>query len=268
MSGQGIGQILFYAAALIVARVPARPLHGTGLQRRAVRHARPAPLPRQDRERVPPPPPRRPRSAAGLEELREDGADLQRGLLGAALRAAALAGPPAAEPGPSPRRLVAYLAQHHRQLHLEHELAVLRRRVHDVVPLPDGRARGAELRLGRGRDGGPRRGRARLLSPLDARASGTSGATSTAASSTSCCRWPSCWRSSSSRRASCRPSTGTRRRRRSRAHSRRSRAAPPPRRSRSSSSARTAAASTTRTPPCRSRTRPGSRTSSRCSRSC
>ena len=40
------------------------------------------------------------------------------------------------------------------------------------------------------------------------------------------------------------------------------------RRSRSSSSGRTAAATTTRTRPSRSRTRPGSRTSSRCSRSC
>ena len=49
---------------------------------------------------------------------------------------------------------------------------------------------------------------------------------------------------------------------------RRSRAARSPRRSRSSSSGRTAAASTTRTPPSRSRTRPASRTSSRCSRSC
>ena len=38
-------------------------------------------------------------------------------------------------------------AEHDRELHHEHELAVLRRRVHDVVPHPDGRARGAELRV-------------------------------------------------------------------------------------------------------------------------
>ena len=38
--------------------------------------------------------------------------------------------------------------EHDRQLRHEHELAVLRRRVHDVVPEPDGRARGAELRVG------------------------------------------------------------------------------------------------------------------------
>ena len=56
--------------------------------------------------------------------------------------------------------------------------------------------------------------------------------------------------------------------RRSKARCRRSRAGLLPRRSRSSSWARTAAASGTRTRRCRSRTRTGSRTSSRCSRSC
>ena len=55
----------------------------------------------------------------------------------------------------------AHRAEHDRELHHEHELAVLRRRVHDVVPDPDGRARGAELRLRRRRNGGARSGRAR-----------------------------------------------------------------------------------------------------------
>ena len=45
-------------------------------------------------------------------------------------------------------RPVAHLAEHDGELRHEHELAVLRRRVHDVVPDADGRARGAELRLG------------------------------------------------------------------------------------------------------------------------
>ena len=45
------------------------------------------------------------------------------------------------------------------ELRHEHELAVLRRRVHDVVPDPDGRAGRAEVRLGGGRDGRARRGR-------------------------------------------------------------------------------------------------------------
>ena len=92
------------------------------------------------------------------------------------------------EPGPSAGRAGAHRAEYDGQLHHEHELAVLRRRVHDVVPEPDGRARGAELRL--------RRGRAWRCSPRScaesrgARAtrSATSGATSTARSSTSCCR--------------------------------------------------------------------------------
>ena len=77
------------------------------------------------------------------------------------------------------RRSVAHLAQHHGQLRDEHELAVLRRRVHDVVPEPDGRARRAELRLCRGRHGRPRRGDPRLHAPLDDERSATSGRTST-----------------------------------------------------------------------------------------
>ena len=44
------------------------------------------------------------------------------------------AGPPLPEPGPPAGRAVAHRAEHGRQLRHEHELAVLRRRVHDVVP--------------------------------------------------------------------------------------------------------------------------------------
>ena len=78
------------------------------------------------------------------------------------------AGPGASvpEPGPHAGRAVAPLAEHGRQLHHQHELAVLRRRVHDVVPDPDGRARGAELRLGRGRDRRARGRRPRARAPL------------------------------------------------------------------------------------------------------
>ena len=71
------------------------------------------------------------------------------------------AGASVPEPGPHEGRPRAPVAEHGRELHHEHELAVLRRRVHDVVPDPDGRARGAELRLRGGRHGGARRGRAR-----------------------------------------------------------------------------------------------------------
>ena len=44
--------------------------------------------------------------------------------------------------------------QHDLVVRDQHELAVLRRRDHHDVLLPDGRSGGAELRLGRGRDGG------------------------------------------------------------------------------------------------------------------
>ena len=78
--------------------------------------------------------------------------------------------------------------QHRRQLRHEHELAVLRRRVHHELPEPDGRARGAELHLRRRRHGGPGRDDPRLRPPARRRSSGTSGSTSTARPSTSCCR--------------------------------------------------------------------------------
>ena len=145
---------------------------------------------------------RRRRPRAGLEELRQDRARLQRRLLGPPLRAAAAAGAPVPEPGRAARRPAAHRAQHDGELRHEHELAVLRRRVHDVVPDPDGRAARAELRLGGGRDGGARRRRPRPRAPVGEGARATSGSTSTARSSTSCCRWRWSWRSSSSRRAS------------------------------------------------------------------
>ncbi len=80
------------------------------------------------------------------------------------------------------------VAEHGRELHHEHELAVLRRRVHDVVPDPDGGARGAELRLGRRRHRRARGGRSAGSRGARPTRSGTSGSTSTARSSTSCCR--------------------------------------------------------------------------------
>ena len=83
---------------------------------------------------------------------------------------------------------VAHRAEHDRQLRHEHELAVLRRRVHDVVPDADGRAGRAAVRLGRRRDGRARRGHPRSQPRRSRASSGTSGSTSTARSSTSCCR--------------------------------------------------------------------------------
>ena len=70
-------------------------------------------------------------------------------------------------PDSLPARVAAHRDEHDRQLHHEHELAVLRRRVHHVVPVADGGARRAELRLGGHRHGRPRRRDPRLLAPLD-----------------------------------------------------------------------------------------------------
>ena len=75
-------------------------------------------------------------------------------------------GAPVSQPRQPRRRPVAHRVEHGDQLRHQHELAVLRRRVHDVVPDPDGRAGRAELRLGRGRDGSARGGDSRLLAAL------------------------------------------------------------------------------------------------------
>ena len=119
--------------------------------------------------------------------------------VGAPLRAPAAAGPPAAEPDRPEGRPPGHRLQHRLELRHQHELAELRRRVDDVVPHPDGRPGGAELRLGRGRHRGRRRADPRLR-PLrlgDDRQ--LLGRPRSAAASTSCCRSPSCSRSCSSR---------------------------------------------------------------------
>ena len=102
-------------------------------------------------------------------------------------------GASAAEPRPHAGRHGPDRPQHHRQLRHQHQLAVLRRRVHDVLPDADGRPGGAELRLGRGRHGRAGRRDPRVRPPHDQRISATSGSTSTARWSTSCCRCRSCW---------------------------------------------------------------------------
>ena len=162
MTGNGITQIVIYARRADAARVPARRLHGARVHRHPphsapARRARACLLPaaRDARGR-----------GADLEGLRRHGARLHGPLLGAALPAAAAAGSPAAEPGQPGRGLAAHRDQHDRELRHEHELAVLRRRDDDVVPEPDGRPDGAELRLGRARDGRPRGGDPRLRAPL------------------------------------------------------------------------------------------------------
>ena len=78
-------------------------------------------------------------------------------LLGALLARAvpdpALAGHPLLQPDRLQLGAVGRHLQHDVLVHHQHELAVLRRRDDDVVPVADGRAGGAELRLGSGRHG-------------------------------------------------------------------------------------------------------------------
>ncbi len=97
------------------------------------------------------------------------GARLQRRLQRRPLRRSSVSRAPLPESRSHEGRRPAHRGEHDGELRHEHELAVLRRRVHDVVPDPDGRARGPELRLGRRRDGRPDRGRARNRPPLEHR---------------------------------------------------------------------------------------------------
>ena len=101
------------------------------------------------------------------------------------------------------------VVQHGRQLRDQHQLAGLRRRDDDELSHADARARRAELPVGRVGHGGAGRADPRLRAPRGAATSATSGSTSRAARSTSCCRCRSCSRSSSCRRASCRASRRT-----------------------------------------------------------
>ena len=75
------------------------------------------------------------------------------------LRAATLPGGAAAQSCGHGRRRSGSLLQYRRQLHVEHQLAELRRREHDELSHPDGGADDAELRLRR--DGHRARHRAR-----------------------------------------------------------------------------------------------------------
>ena len=102
----------------------------------------------------------------GWKAVLHHGARLHVRLRDPAVRAAAPAGQPAAEPGQPRERELVGLDEHDGELRHEHELAVLRRRVHDVVPEPDGRARSAELRLGGARHGRARRRHPRIRTTL------------------------------------------------------------------------------------------------------
>ena len=166
MSGQGIAPDPRLCGGPHRARVPARHVHGAGLHERGVRH-------RAAGSAGSAPPSAGSTGCIGTNGRKEqDWKGYAKTMivftdpvLRAPLRHSAPAGAPLPEPGQPAGRAVAHRAEHDRELHHQHELAVLRRRVHDVVPDPDGRARGAAVRLGRGRDGGPGGGHPRALPP-------------------------------------------------------------------------------------------------------
>ena len=137
-----------------------------------------------------------------------------RSLLAFSLASVALAVPAAAPPGVAAgesrrvRRGRPDLAlQHRRLVRDQHQLAELLAASHHELPHPDGRAGGAELRLGRRRHGGRDRAGARIRPPESRDASATSGPTSSAARCTCCSRCRSWSRSCSCRAAWCRTST-------------------------------------------------------------
>ena len=161
MGGQGISQVVVYVVVLIALAYP------LGMYMARVFGSLKAPrVPVGDRGRLLQARPHRPEARAGLEELRPLGRRFQPPLLGRAVRDPAAAGAPVPEPGQRAGRPLADRAEHDRQLRHEHELAVLRRRVHDVVPDPDGRPRRPAVRLGGGRHRGARRVRPRCRAAL------------------------------------------------------------------------------------------------------
>ena len=158
--------------------------------------------------------------------------------------------------------------QHRGQLRHEHELAELRRRVDDEPPDADGRADGAELRLGRRRDRGRGRADPRADPPAqrdDRELLGRPRPHDDARAPAAVRRRRAAAREPGRRAVAARSRRGADA---SRARRRRSTAGRSRARRRSRSWARTAAGSSTPTRRTRSRTRPASRTSSRCWRCC
>ena len=99
-------------------------------------------------ERDLPPHRRRSRERAALADVRALAARVQLRIGAHPVRAAPAARTSAVQPRPPGGREADAVVQHGRQLPHEHQLAELLRRVDDVAPHPDGRPRGAQLRLG------------------------------------------------------------------------------------------------------------------------
>ena len=141
------------------ARVAARRLHGARLHRREDR-----PVGRAGPGRAVAVPAERcaRRRRHGLEALRGRGAAVQPARRAGRLRVAAPAGRAAAESAGLRCGVGRFVVQHGRQFRHQHQLAGLRRRIDDELPDADARARRAELRVGRDRNGGARRIHPRL----------------------------------------------------------------------------------------------------------
>ena len=119
------------------ARLPARPLHGARLRRAAAAAAFSA-RSRRGFYRLVGTTPRASRTGAATRRRCSSSASSRRcsSTRSSGCRHHLFLNPDKLAGGP-----VAHRAQHDRELRHEHELAVLRRRVHDVVPHADGRAR-------------------------------------------------------------------------------------------------------------------------------
>ena len=85
-----------------------------------------------------------------MAPVRDGAPVVQRDQHGVRLPRAAVATASTAEPRRLRGREPVPVVQHRRELHDQHELAVLRRRDDDELPLPDARADVPELRVGRG----------------------------------------------------------------------------------------------------------------------
>ena len=138
-----------------------------------------------------------PETRAALDDVRALAAGVQLRVGRGPVRAAPAPGPPAAQPRQPAGRHARAVVQHGGQLPHQHELAELLGRVDDVAPHPDGRPRGPQLRVGRGRRG--RRGRAdpRTRPAAHAHARQLLGRPRRGRRRACCCRSRSCSRSCS-----------------------------------------------------------------------
>ena len=155
MSTNGIAQIVFYLAVVAALTPPLGLVHRAGL--RGAQRPRADARARARRARHLPAAAHRRVARAGLEGLLRGGARVQRRELRAAVRDPAPPGAPAAQPERLPGHELERRVQHGGQLRHQHQLAVLRRRGDPLLPEPDGRPDGAELRVGRRRHGRARR---------------------------------------------------------------------------------------------------------------